>query len=540
MHLSSETGYQEFEGFLASETLEGFETNKIVEVIRHELRPHQTNAKTLIRESMLKGNRKIMCYGPCSFGKTLLAANLFADAVKKGKRCIFICDRTKLIEQALDEFQGYGLEVGAIQSMNPRTNPRAPIQVASIQTLEKRRNMPEFDFCIIDEAHSLRKSMIDLMEAYNNVYFIGLSATPYSKGLGQHYTDLIVPITPRELLDQGFLCPVRYYAGVTPDMTGVPTVQIPTGGRDYNPNKTEIVMSDPKLIGDGVAEWKEKANGMCTIAFNVSRAASEAMVDEFNNSGINAVHIDAYTPPEERAQIFKDHHDGKIKVLSCCTLLDTGYNEKKVQCLIDRSPTKSLIRYVQKGGRIQRILEGKEFAIYLDQAGNVDRFGMFVEDVVPTELHDGEKKYREKELTKKPSEEREARKCPRCSDGVMAGLTCLKCGHTAQSRREHVETVKGKLEEIKVLPKEKKAFMEGLLTVGENRKSVDNVKGWAAHKYKAKFGEWPRHYNLKPGEVTAEVTKFIKSQDIRYAKGKAKTKKAASTAVDNIMKMVSK
>lgn len=519
--------------------LEGFIPSKITQVIKKELRPHQEKTKQMIKASMIAGNRCIMVYGPCSFGKTLLAANLFADAVKKGKRCIFICDRIKLIEQAADEFEEYGLEVGVMQGINPRSNPYAPVQVASIQTLESRKHMPEFDFAIIDEAHNMRKSMIEMMEAYNKVYFLGLSATPYSKGLGKYYSDLIVSTNPRELLENKYLNPIEYFAGVTPDMKGVPTVGIKTGGRDYNPNKTEIVMNDPKLIGDCVKEWRDKAYGMCTYAFNCSRAASQAMVDEFLVNGISAAHIDCYTSDEERTELYTKHHNGDIKILSCYSLLEVGTNEKKVQCLIDRSPTKSLIRYVQRGGRIQRILEGKGSSIYLDQAGNLDRFGMFIEDVVPTELHDGEKKYRESDCINKPKEEKEARKCPKCPSGVMMGLTCQSCGHEIPSRREMVETVAGELKPVKEIRRERRDFLEGLLALGQER-NYKNPQGWAKHRFKEKFGDFPSFPNLKPGTITPEIRSWSRSRDIANFKRREKTKKAAGNAVDNIMAMVTK
>jgi len=535
MRLSYDHAQPELDGMLSS----SFEQKPVAQIVRKELRPHQTNAKNLLKKSMIAGNRCIMMYGPCSFGKTLLAANLFSDAIKKGKKCIFICDRIKLIEQAADEFEEYGLEVGVIQGMNPRTNPRAQIQVASIQTIEKRSKMPEFDFAIIDEAHNLRQSMINLMEAYNKVYFVGLSATPYSKGLGKYYTDLIVPTNPRELLMLDYLNPINYFAGVTPDMKGVPTVQIKTGGRDFNPNKTEIVMNDPKLIGDCVKEWFEKANGMCTYAFNCSRAASQAMVDEFLANGVSAAHIDCYTDDDERDKLYKAHHNGDIKILSCYSLLEVGTNERKVQCLIDRSPTKSLIRYVQRGGRIQRILEGKGASVYLDQAGNVDRFGMFIEDVVPTELHDGEKKYREDECINKPKEEKEARKCPKCPNGIMLGLTCQSCGHEMPSRREMVETVAGELKPIKEVRREKRDFLEGLLALGQER-NYKGAQGWAKHRFKDKFGEFPSFPQLKAGTITPEIRTFVKNRETHDRIKRAKTKTAATSAVDNIMAMVDK
>lgn len=44
--------------------------------------------------------------------------------------------------------------------------------------------------------------------------------------------------------------------------------------------------------------------------------------------------------------------------------------------------------------------------------------------------------------------------------------------------------------------------------------------GWAAHKFKEKFGSWPpRHSTPEPIEPTAEVRAWIRSRQIAYAKG---------------------
>ena len=42
---------------------------------------------------------------------------------------------------------------------------------------------------------------------WQSVPFIGLSATPWTHGLGRHYDDLIIPATTGDLVRTGFLCP---------------------------------------------------------------------------------------------------------------------------------------------------------------------------------------------------------------------------------------------------------------------------------------------------------------------------------------------
>ena len=60
--------------------------------------------------------------------------------------------------------------------------------------------------------------------AMAKVPFIGLSATPWSRGLGKFYDDLIIAATTKQLIAEGFLSPFVAYAPSNPDLSGVSTV----------------------------------------------------------------------------------------------------------------------------------------------------------------------------------------------------------------------------------------------------------------------------------------------------------------------------
>ena len=46
--------------------------------------------------------------------------------------------------------------------------------------------------------------------------------------------------------------------------------------------------------------------------------------------------------------------------------------------------------------------------------------------------------------------------------------------------------------------------------------------GWAAHQYKSKFGHWPPHSNVEPMVPKPEVTSWVRSRQIAYAKAMQK------------------
>ena len=474
-----------------------------------ELREHQARAIEMCRDSIRNGNKRIMLAAPCSFGKTRVAVEMLASAAKKGKEGIFICDRIKLVQQTIAEFDKQGIEVGVIQGWDhPRANWHAPIQIASIHTLARRRTWPLSKLIIVDEAHVHYKTTTALMDRYRRVPVIGLSATPFSKGLGNHYDDLIVPITASELTDKGYLAPAKYYGGAKPDLKGIRSKRLNTGASDYDPRQLgERMEGDIKLVGDIIENWQRYGENSQTIAFSPSINHSKTMVKMFNDAGIPAEHIDGYMDDEERQILYREHDAGLFKILSCSRLLNTGYDAPSVRCLIDAFPTKSLSSYVQRIGRVLRLHKDKPHAIILDHAGNVAKHG-FAEDVVPDTLDDGEKEYRERDQTKEKKEPK-TKACPACFQTMI--MPRCACGYEV-SKAELLETDKQILTEIKREDKGRWLYEFQYYALQKGYK-----RGWAAFAYRSKFGVWPRVMAV-PGDRMPEVQSYVKHLQIKRAK----------------------
>jgi superfamily II DNA or RNA helicase len=490
-----------------------------------ELRPHQTRAIDMLRQSLRAGNKHPVLAAPTGAGKTVIAAKLAINAVEKGKRVLFVCDRIKLVQQSLEAMDRFGIEVGVIQGRHERTKYSAPVQIASIQTLARKPHMPIFDLCIIDECQVLYKAHIAMMETYNNVPFIGLSATPYSKGLGKYFDDLLVPITTRQLQDQGYLAPAKYYGGAKVNLKGVKKRALPTGGTDYDPKSlSESIEKDDKLTGDIIQNWLKYGQGRQTIAFTPSIRHSKELVRQFNEAGISAEHIDGYMDDEERQMLYKAHDKGEFMILSCSQLLNTGYDAPKVSCLVDCYPTASKITIIQRIGRVLRSHPDKEYAVILDHAGNTLRHG-FSEDIVPDSLDDGEKRYDEKSLTKDKDKEPNVKECPQCH-GQFVGLRCA-CGYEIPIKQQLESTDEILVELTAAEKRNRKTSMEDKAQFYSELMAWASIKGysqgWAAHKYKERYSVWPN--KVKPhsvsGGISDEVRKFITSQNIKNSKRRA-------------------
>jgi len=486
-----------------------------------ELREHQNTAIEMIRDSFKQGKRRVMLAACCSFGKTITAAYMMKCAAASGRRVMFMADRVKLVEQTMDAFEAMGLDFGVIQADHWKTDPSKQIQIASIQTIARRRNPPEFDFAIVDEAHTPWKTVTALMDRYTNVKFVGLSATPYSKGLGKYWDDLVIPCTAADLLKQGYLAPVHYYGGAKIDTKGLKAKALSTGGSDYHPDDlARATEEDQHLTGDIIRNWLEHGEGSQTIAFSPSIKHSKYLVEMFRDAGVSAQHIDGYTDEKTRAELYQGHEAGEFKILSCSKLLGVGYDSPRTRCLIDCSPSKSAIAYQQRAGRIQRLHESKPYAIYLDHAGNVGRFG-YAHTMEVSELDDGDRKFAEKnQLEKKDKKDATTRECPRCQK-IMMGLRC-SCGYEL-TITERLESDSTMLVRIDDKPKkagkyEKAMWYSNLLRYSRQKGWKD---GWASHKYRAKFGVWPKGLSVNlTAEIAPEVANWIKSQQIAAAKSR--------------------
>jgi len=191
---------------------------------KKELRPHQVEAIRLVRSSLGKGNKRVVVQAATGFGKTLTATKIIEGALEKGNKVIFTAPAISLIDQTVAAFEAEGVDgIGVMQANHPRTDPTAQVQVASVQTLA-RREIPEAALIIVDECHLRAKVIEKLMTERSDVFFIGLSATPWAKGMGLLWEDMVTPCTIGGLIDQGYLSQFRVFAPDIPDMSGVKTV----------------------------------------------------------------------------------------------------------------------------------------------------------------------------------------------------------------------------------------------------------------------------------------------------------------------------
>ena len=492
------------------------------------LRPHQLRAMEELRHAVgvLKRHSPLIM-APTGAGKTILAAAVVDGAMRKGKRVCFTVPAISLIDQTVEAFGREGItEIGVIQADHPLTDWSQPVQIASVQTLSRRVRKPDVDVVVIDEAHRMFEAVNKWIVApgWEHVPFIGLSATPWAKGMGKYYDHLIEASTTARLIDEGYLSPFRVFAPSHPDLSGV---RITAG--DYNEEQLSAVMRDAALVSDVVSTWCDKGEDRPTLCFAVDRAHAKALCDQFVASGVPAEYQDAYTEADDRKAIERRFRKGVTRVVCNVGTLTTGV-DWDVRCIILARPTRSRMLYVQIIGRGLRTADGKADCLILDHSDTTLRLG-FVTDIHGS-LDDG----KQRSASTREKSEPLPKECASCAFLKPPKTpVCPACGYKAE-RQPDVAEADGELQELthgrrpaksrEYTMEEKQSWYSTFIAIGEAR---GYKSGWASQKYRDKFGVWPHNaMHKRPARVyNEEARRWEHSRRIAWAKSKKRAEQHA-------------
>lgn len=287
---------------------------------------------------------------PTGGGKTVTFVELIKKYLLNKKRVILLAHREELILQAWNTLHKNKILAGVIKGDQP-VNYSFPAQVASIQTIIRRKNLPEADLIIIDEAHHAQSdnSYGEIINKYPNAKILGVTATPYRLS-GHGFTDvfekLIQSVTFKELVNCGYLTPLKYLVGSIPDLSHIKV----THG-DYNERETAKVMEMAPLV----ESYMQHCKGMAGVVFAVNVEHSLDIVRKYNEAGVPARHLDANTPDQERRQILSNFKNGLIKIISNVGIITEGFDFPNMEFVQLARPTKSLSMYLQMVGRVTRV-----------------------------------------------------------------------------------------------------------------------------------------------------------------------------------------
>jgi superfamily II DNA or RNA helicase len=500
----------------------------------HPMRWYQEPAIPMFRAAVKEGHKKIVGQAPCGYGKTVIAAHLASSSMAKGNRVLFACPRISLVDQTLESFEAQGIhDIGIMQANHKRTDASSKLQIACFDTLYSRE-VPDFDFVILDEIHLADARMWKLMERWKIV--LALTATPWKKGLGLHFSKLIVLSTINDMLEYHEkdpsvgLVPIK---GIGPKPEFLREIEYLKTGQDGDIQEDAAAhfMEKTEVVADLVDTWLKTRQegshpGDRTFVFARRRITALAYQEAFKAKGIKFDYIDAFT--SKRSPIFERFRRKESQGIVSVGCLSTGVDED-VRCIVSAAPRKNQADIVQELGRGLRPAEGKEYCWLNDHVGNANRYGWFAdifhETLDTTPPHVKGSAYEKDEAAPQEVKRKQcpvcrallprgAFKCSTCGTEIVVDDTVTLDGELVDLRQSRAakKAEKALAEQEKAARAEKKrqgepqAFYSGLLDFAERRGFKD---GWAWHKYVEKYGQPPTGLNKVPMTPRKAVKEFI-------------------------------
>jgi superfamily II DNA or RNA helicase len=338
-----------------------------------ELRHYQASAIDQIKAHYRQGTKRVLLHLATGGGKTLCFCTVIKQAVAKGSSVLVVVRGIKLVHQASDRLTREGVPHGIIQGNNSY-NEHLPVIVASVDSLFSRREkieLPDPDLIIIDECHlSFGKKYEWFLEHYDDQFYLPVSATPHDRRRGmRHIADAVVfPIGVEQLIEEGYLCRMRYY-----EPSKIDRSRLETSSGDFTEKSMTEVMTESIIMGDIVDNWIKKGGNRPTFLFCSSIKHSKKMCERFEEAGITIEHMDANTPLAKRDEILARLVSRKTQIVSGVGVHTTGVDVPELGCLILARPTKSYNVHIQIMGRGTR--PATEDCFVFDHVGNLREHG---------------------------------------------------------------------------------------------------------------------------------------------------------------------
>ena len=305
----------------------------------------------------------------------------------------------------------------------------ARILFAGIQSIHRRAyDVQQCDLVLIDEAHlipaasnTMYRRFLDTLARINpQLKVIGFTATPYRtgsgmlhEGKGALFTDIAYEVSVRQLIDDGFLCPLVSKAAETRlDVSGVGS-----RGGEFIPGQLQAAVDLPEITEAAIDEVVRLGSDRRSwLAFCAGVEHATHVAEAIRARGFTAATIFGDTPKPERDRIIAAFKRGEIRALASMGVLTTGFNAPGVDLIAMLRPTKSTGLYVQMAGRGTRLAPGKADCLVLDFAGNVARHGP-IDAVKPKRPGSGEG-------------DAPVKVCPDCQSILATAVrVCPDCGH---------------------------------------------------------------------------------------------------------------
>lgn len=430
-------------------------------------RPYQQDLCDRVAAAFRQGVPSVLMQLGTGGGKTATCSVLLERAIERGYRAAFFAHLDSLVGDTHQRLVALGVPTGFVQAGRP-SDPEAPVQVCSLQTMHSRGARPPADFVVVDEAHrAMGATVRAILDAYPHAAILGLTATPQRgdrKPLGDVFEEMVCGPSNRWLTDNGFLVPCDVIA---------PSQYI-----------------ENALAAHPVKAYARHAKGLRTIVFASNKIHARDLADTFNAAGYPAAVMLGETPREEREDLRARLASGELLVLVGVDVFVEGFDVPEIECVILARAFGVTGAFLQSIGRGLRpaIWTGKRRCIVIDLRGAVYLHGLPDED-------------RAWSLTGKAVRRTETitalMRCKECLAVFRPAAACPRCGEKTKGAPK-VPRVLSRPEKLALLndvPAEERdaRYLSRLVWVATTRMRMpsDRAHRWAVAKFRQQFKRDP-------------------------------------------------
>ena len=399
-----------------------------------QLRQYQREAVDAIYRYFQHHSGNPLIVMPTGSGKSFVMAAFIQEVLSawSNQRILVLTHVKELIEQNYAELVDHWplAPAGVYSAGLKRREADAQILFGGIQSVYTRaKEISECDLVLIDECHLVprssdtmyRRFLDDMLKINKELKIIGLTATHYrldsgllTEGENRVFTDVAYEVPVRRLINEGWLSPLITKApAMRLDVSGVHT-----RGGEFIPGELAVAVDRTDVNENAVREmlhYGRDRKSWLVFCSGVDHAYHVREV--LRGHGISTETLTGETNALERDYILGEFKAGRIRAVTNCDLLTTGFNHPGTDLLAILRPTQSTGLYVQIAGRGMRNAPGKENCLILDFAGNIERHGP-IDRVNPYDpSHNGNGKA-------------PVKTCPQCRSVIYAGFRhCPDCNH---------------------------------------------------------------------------------------------------------------
>lgn len=322
-----------------------------------KLRDYQHDAVAVSFEHLVtRVNRGGLIELPTGGGKTVIFADFIRRLREQGLTALVLTHLDTLVTQTQVQLERItGEQIGIVKG---RAEDWYPITIASVPTLGRERRLasaPKFDVVVVDEAHHAAADQYQrIFDHMPDAHILGVTATPFrldEKSLSIFGTEPIYIKTLLDMIEEGWLIkPFAVQVGI--DLHLERYKKNRSGDYSDADMAKAVMIAGPRTIADA---WLEHAVDRKTIVFVPSVELIHLTVEAFRDKGIDVGGIHGGTEKKERARTLKALHKGSrldgIQVLVNCGVLQEGFDEPSVECIVIARPTMSQAYYIQMVGR---------------------------------------------------------------------------------------------------------------------------------------------------------------------------------------------